>query len=60
MSSAEFTYWRAHFRIEPVGFHMDNWRAGMIASTVANAVLKPKGQKKFTPDDFAPQIRARR
>jgi hypothetical protein len=60
MTSAEFCRWRAFFRLEPAGFQMDNWRAGMIAATFANVTLQTRGRKRFAPDDFYPQIRSRR
>lgn len=59
MSSWEFTHWRAHFRLEPAGFHVENWRAGMIAATVANVGLRLSGSKRVKPDDFYPITRPR-
>ena len=32
---------------------MDDWRMGVIASTIAN-VMRGKGQKAYTPQDFMP------
>lgn len=64
MSSQEFTEWCAYTRIEPFGYEMDNWRAGMIAAEVINAIHRtialPKGAKRpkpHKPSDFYPVIR---
>ena len=49
MSSKELTGWIAYFELEPFGYEMDNYRTGVIASTVANSA----GRKKpLVPSDF--------
>lgn len=48
MPSAELTYWQAFYGIEPFGTTRDNFHAGIIASTFANAHSK----KTWSPNDF--------
>lgn len=64
MTSQEFSEWCAYSRIEPFGFEMDNWRAGMIAAEVVNAVHRsiplPKTARRpkpLAPRDFYPVVR---
>jgi hypothetical protein len=45
--------WIAYYQIEPFGVEKEDFRAGIIASTIAN-VNRQKGQKAFTPKDFMP------
>ena len=46
----------AYFSMEPWGTETEDWRAGMIASTIANVNRDPKKQKKpFEPKDFVPR-----
>lgn len=52
----ELVEWIAYSRIEPFGFHMDNWRMGVMASTTANVAPRPRGSKALKPSDFAPSI----
>lgn len=55
MSYGEFLDWIAFYELHPFG--MENWNAGVIASTIANAHRDPKKQKKpFTPSDFMPKV----
>ena len=54
MTHAEFIRWIAYSRMEPWGYDMDNWRAGLIASTMANVNRGRKG-KSYKPSDFMPQ-----
>ena len=42
-------------RIEPFGEYGDYFRAGIVASTIAN-VNRGKDQKAFTPHDFMPKF----
>ncbi len=64
MSSREFTEWIAYFQIEPHGYHLDNWRFGMMTSNIVNAVCstiprKPGTKAKhYKPDDFYPMQKA--
>lgn len=47
-------------QIEPFGFEMDNWRAGMIAAAVCNTLIRTKGKPKgkaLQPADFYPPVK---
>lgn len=50
-------------RIEPFGFEIENWRAGMIAAAVCNQVARTvptrpgKRPKTLQPVDFYPPIK---
>lgn len=66
MSSAEFTRWIAYSSIEPFGFPMDNYRMGVPAAAIVNAVRATipieKGKsrpKPVKPSDFNPEQRKR-
>lgn len=52
MSGVELQEWLAFDRISPIGDDRDDLRAGIIASTVANA-HRSRG-KAFRPQDFMP------
>jgi hypothetical protein len=59
MSSTEFTDWCAYMRLEPFGYEVENWRAGMIAAAVCNTLIRSTGvgskrQKLLHPSDFYP------
>lgn len=56
MSSEEFTRWVAFMQREPSGFEVENWRMGVIASTVANTIPRKPGARAFTPQDFMPDV----
>lgn len=50
ISSEEFTEWVEYYKVEPWGYEADNWRAAMIASTIAAS------QGASVPlEDFLPQ-----
>ena len=52
MSSTELSEWALYFELEPFGCD-DEWRAGMLASTIANVNRDPAKRKKaFEPNDF--------
>ena len=52
MSSTELSEWALYFELEPPGGD-DEWRAGMLASTIANVNRDPDKRKKpFEPNDF--------
>lgn len=56
IDSRELTEWQVYFNLEPWGTEIEDWRAGMIASTIAEVNRDPKKQKKpFEPDDFMPK-----
>lgn len=53
MSHAEFIHWMALYEIEPYGEEADYFRAGIVASTIANC-NKSKDAEPFTAIDFMP------
>ncbi len=56
VDSKELTEWAAFFALEPWGAEVEDWRAGMVAATVANANRDEKKRRKpYTPRDFMPQ-----
>lgn len=56
MSSRELTEWMAFFRLEPWGTEVEDRRAALITSTVANAFRDTKKQRRpFTIEDFMPR-----
>lgn len=57
ISSRELTEWMCYFAIEgPAGEDRADWRAGLVASTIANANRDPKKRREpFTPKDFMPE-----
>ena len=54
LSVEEFIEWQAFFSLEPWGFEIENWRAAMIGSTVANANRPPK-QPAYKLAQFLPK-----
>lgn len=59
MSSRELTEWMAFFSLEPWGTEVEDWRAGLIASTIANSHRDPKRRRKlYEPSDFMPRYEA--
>ena len=55
ISAREFAEWIAYGTVEPFGEERADLRAGIIASTVANA----NSRKKFQASDFMPKFRPR-
>ena len=55
MDSAELTEWMAYDQVEPFGEWRADLRAGIVASTIANA-LRGRGSRPFRPEDFIPQF----
>lgn len=57
MSEAEFAEWLAYYRIEPWGAECADFRAGIIASTIANCHRdSSKRPEPFKPSDFMPRF----
>ena len=54
MSARRFAEWRAYSELEPFGPPAEFWRAGIIASMLAN-VHRGKHQKPYKPEDFMPE-----
>lgn len=55
ISSVQFAEWMAYSLLEPWGEGRDDLRAGIVASTVANA-NRGKNAKPFKPQDFMPEF----
>jgi len=55
IDSREFAEWLAYDECHPIGPERDDWRAGLIAATIAN-VNRGKNQPAFNPDDFMPKF----
>jgi hypothetical protein len=56
ISSQELSEWMAFYQFEPFGEERDDLRAGIVASTVANANRDPKKGRALKPQDFMPQF----
>jgi hypothetical protein len=58
MSSAEFSLWVEAYKEDQWGDKWHDWRAGVVASTVANFAGKtlPKGAQNLSPQDFMPNV----
>jgi hypothetical protein len=56
MSSRELSEWAAYYGMEPFGERKADYRAGMVAATIAN-VNRAQNSKPFKPDDFFPEPR---
>ena len=54
MSARELSEWMAYYAIEPFGEQRDDYRAGLIAATVANCAGAGKKGKALQPTDFIP------
>lgn len=54
-TSRELTEWAAFLQLEPHGEDRADLRAGIVASTIANANRK-KGTRAFKPSDFMPKF----
>lgn len=48
IDSQEFSEWLAYYSLEPFGYEIENYRAGVIAAAVVNALTKSKAK----PLDF--------
>jgi len=57
LTSLQFAEFIAYFLEEPWGYEIDNYRAGVIAATVANVAPRKKGSKALHAPDFYPKRR---
>lgn len=55
IDSAEFSEWMAYYRLDPQGQDRADLRAGIVASTVANA-SRGRKTRAFRPKDFMPDF----
>lgn len=54
MSARELSEWMAYYAIEPFGEQREDYRAGLLAATVANCAGAGKKGKALQPTDFIP------
>ena len=54
ISSRELAEWMAYYSIEPFGEQREDYRAGLVAATVANCAGAGKKNKALQPADFIP------
>lgn len=54
ISSEELTEWAAYYPLDPFDSFRDDYRTGMVCSTLAN-IHAAKG-KKYIPQDFMPKF----
>jgi len=52
MGSEEFTLFLKFAQFEPWGCEVDNWRMGVVASTIVNTTPRGKNAKAMKPTDF--------
>ena len=55
ISSREFAEWLAYDRIAPLGPERADWRAALIAATVANA-FRGRARRAYKVEDFMPRF----
>lgn len=59
MPYRRFLEWMVVEKVQPFGEAADYFRAGIIASTIANANRDPKKiPQPFKPEDFIPKLKA--
>lgn len=54
MSHLELVGWMAYSKLEPFGYHIENWRMAMICACVSNLFLG-KGKPARQPAEFMPK-----
>ena len=54
ISSRELAEWMAYYSTEPFGEQRADYRAGLLAATVANSAGAGKKNKALQPTDFIP------
>ena len=55
LSSKELTEWMIYYELEPFGEDREDFRMGVVASTIAN-VNRSKNSKVYKPQDFIPKF----
>ncbi|MDP2381239.1 MAG: hypothetical protein Q8N00_00385 [Nitrospirota bacterium] len=55
LSARKLREWQAYAELEPFGPPAGFWRAGLIASVVANVNRTKKSQQAFSAEDFMPR-----
>jgi len=56
ISSKEFAYWEVYNTLDPFGEDREDYRAGIVASTVLNASRTNKKDKVWKPEEFIPKF----
>lgn len=54
MTSSQFAEWIEAEALDPSGSVVEDHRAGVVASTIANAWMRAPGAPPYRPDDFFP------
>ena len=54
LPASEIDRWRHFFSVEPAGFMADNWRAGVVASTIVNILGRIKPHDQLKPSQLFP------
>jgi hypothetical protein len=57
VDSRELAEWMAYDRLDPLGDERADYRAAIIAATVANR-SRGKGERSYSPADFVPDFDA--
>jgi hypothetical protein len=52
LTSSQFLEWLEFYQLEPYGYELDNYRAGIIASAIYNTNRSKESDKVFEPKDF--------
>jgi hypothetical protein len=55
MSGRQLAEWQAYWSLEPFGPPAEFWRAGLIASMLANVNRAKKTDRVMKPEDYMPQ-----
>lgn len=56
ISSRELAEWMAFYQLEPWGAETEDWRTGLVASTIANVNRDQKRRRRpYEPQDFMPR-----
>jgi len=54
LPSSDRERWRYFFAKEPIGFHAENWRAGVAVASLVNTMLNVKSSDAIKPSDIYP------
>lgn len=56
LTSTQLSEWMAYDLIEPFGEEREDFRMGILASTIANIYKSPKRKKPYKAQDFMPSF----
>ena len=54
MSGRRLAEWQAYWQVEPFGAPAEFWRAGLIASLIANVNRAKNSDRVMKPEDYMP------